>query len=98
MFSTRGIMLILNSEKNVLGWHVTGSSCVISIFTQTGNTTLIGQVFNVDTACAVDFINWLSLNKRGMNSLNVLRARSWDGFHKQITQVVHVCEREWSAG
>lgn len=65
---------------------------------QIGNTTLIGQVFIVDTACAVDFINWLSLNKRGMNSLNVLMARSWDGFHKQITQVVHVCEREWSAG
>lgn len=61
---------------------------------------LIGQVTvsNLHTACAVDFINWLSLNKRGMNSSNVLRARSWDDFHKQITQVVHVWERELSAG
>lgn len=25
-----------------------------------------------------------------MSSTNELRARSWDGFHKQITQVVHV--------
>lgn len=33
-----------------------------------------------------------------MNSSNVLWARSWDGFHKQITQVVHVWERERSFG
>lgn len=51
---------------------------------------------NLHTACAGDFINGLSLNKRGMNSSNVLRARSWDGFHKQITQVVHVRGREGS--
>lgn len=56
------------------------------------------SVSNLHTACALDFINWLSLNKRGMNSSNVLRARSWDGFHKQITQVVHVWERRWSTG
>lgn len=68
-----------------------------SVYVKTENSSLIGRVFDLHTACAVDFVKRLCLNKRiEMNSSDVLRARSWDGFHKQITQVVHLWEREWS--
>lgn len=51
------------------------------------------SVSHLRGACAVDIRNCPSVNKRGMTSLNVLRARSEDDFHKQITQVVHVWEQ-----
>lgn len=33
-----------------------------------------------------------------MSSTNELRARSWDGFHKHIAQVVHVRGGGWGGG